>query len=192
MRVVVVYESFFGATREVAEAIAEGIRGADPAAVVGVLRVTAAPADLAGTDLLVVGGPTHLLGLSSRPSRWLAAQYWGDPRAPRRRHRPHGRPLAGPSLRSGLRTLPSTGPGTRAAVFDTRRPGPLTGGAGPVIARRLRGRGAVLVAAPQDFHVDGVTGPLRAGERNRATAWGARLVTAAHPGGRVATDRSAT
>jgi hypothetical protein len=181
MRVLVVFESFFGCTQTLAEAVAEGVRTTAPDVVVEVLRVDAAPTDLAGIDLLVVGGPTHLLGLSSRLSRWLQAQYWGDPVAPRRPRRPHGRPSGGPSLCDWLAGLPAGTTRVRAAAFDTRMPGPLTGGARRGIARRLEARGLVLVAAPAAFRVTAVGGPLRAGERSRAIAWGAALATTGAP-----------
>jgi len=132
-------------------------------------------------DLLVVGAPTHLLSLSSGPSRWLQAQYWGSPDGPRRARRPHGSPTSSASLRRWLRALVVNPPVPRAAVFDTRIPGPLVGGAGRVVARRLRARGLELVAAPRSFAVEAVAGPLARGELARAAAWGRELAESAAP-----------
>jgi hypothetical protein len=179
MRAVVVHESFFGTTGRLAAAVAEGIRAAVPDAVVTVHDVRTAPPAPEDADLLVVGGPTHVLGLSSRASRWLHAQYWGDPVAPLRPRRPHGRPSTHASLRGWLDDLPTLRRGTAVAAFDTRTAGPLAGGAAGGIARRLGARGADLVAPPEGFVVDGVAGPLRRGEEERAAAWAATVARAA-------------
>ena len=62
MRALVVYESMFGNTRELAAAIAEGLaaRGAG----VELVDAESAPGELADRfDLLVAGAPTHAFGL---------------------------------------------------------------------------------------------------------------------------------
>ena len=72
MHVVVLFESLFGNTHEVAEAIADGARTADPTAEVDCVRVAEADLEVVGAaDLLVVGGPTHMRGMTSgRAARW--------------------------------------------------------------------------------------------------------------------------
>jgi hypothetical protein len=67
-----------------------------------------------------------------------------------------------------------------AAAFDTRMPGRLVGGAGAGIARRLQACGFLLLADPEPFLVEGVTGPLSEGELQRATLWGRSLVLRMH------------
>ena len=64
--------SLFGNTHEVAEAIADGARTADPTAEVDCVRVAEADLEVVGAaDLLVVGGPTHMRGMTSgRAARW--------------------------------------------------------------------------------------------------------------------------
>ena len=69
----ILYESMFGNTRQVAEAIAEGLR---TFAAVTVLPVREAPESIDG-DLLVIGGPTHVHGLS-RPATRAQARAWAD------------------------------------------------------------------------------------------------------------------
>ena len=66
-RATVVYESLFGSTREVAEAVAEGLRAA-PGAAVDCRPVADAGPALGQVDLLVAGGPTHFLGMTSQRS----------------------------------------------------------------------------------------------------------------------------
>lgn len=62
MRTLVVYESMFGNTRHVAEAIARGLEDAGTVATVPVARV--GDEDLSSYDLVMVGGPTHVHGMS--------------------------------------------------------------------------------------------------------------------------------
>jgi hypothetical protein len=63
MRALVVYGAPYESTRVVAGYVADGLRATHAVTVVPVAGVTADL--LVGTDLLVVGGPTHLRGLSS-------------------------------------------------------------------------------------------------------------------------------
>ena len=67
MRAVVVYESMYGNTRAVAEAIGEGMRTIHDVVVVPVGK--AGPDVLDGAQILVVGGPTHVHGMSRPRSR---------------------------------------------------------------------------------------------------------------------------
>src|SRR5215210_2995424 len=70
MEVAIVYESLFGNTHEIAEAIRDGLREERPDAQVECQPVAEATPQLAGSaDLLVVGGPTHMRGMTSRLSR---------------------------------------------------------------------------------------------------------------------------
>ena len=66
MKALVVFESMFGNTKEIAEAIAEGLRDTLETEC---LEVGQAPAPWEDIDLLVVGGPTHQFGLSRPDSR---------------------------------------------------------------------------------------------------------------------------
>ena len=64
MKAVVVYESLYGNTHAVAEAVAEGLR---ERAEVDVSPVEDSSSGVVeDADLLVVGGPTHVHGMSSR------------------------------------------------------------------------------------------------------------------------------
>src|SRR5437016_7778462 len=68
MNVIVVYESIYGNTRAVAEAVADGLGGAE------VVPVHEAGNQIAEGKLLVVGGPTHMHGLATTRSRQMAAE----------------------------------------------------------------------------------------------------------------------
>ncbi len=162
MKAVVVYESVYGNTRAIAEAIAEGLGGAQ---VTPVSRAGAPEA-----DLLVVGGPTHMHGMASIRSRTAAADAAHEDGTP---VEPDA--AAEPGLRSWLRDLVAPA-GARAASFDTRldKSSWLTGVASRGIARRLRHRGYEIVGS-ESFLVQDSEGPLEEGELDRARTWGAEL-----------------
>lgn len=164
MKAAVIFESWFGNTYKVAEAI-----GHELAAEGGVelLSVDELPPRLDELDLLVVGAPTHIHGLSSAMSRRSALEQGGR----------NGDPGIG--VRGWLRELPKVG-GVRAAAFDTRFERSLfvTGSAARGIAKRLEHRGFELAAPPESFFVEESEGPLKEGELERAAAWAGSLVPA--------------
>jgi hypothetical protein len=133
MAALVVFESMFGNTQQIADAITEGLARHLP---VEQAEVGAAPA-IVGDDveLLVVGGPTHAFGLSRPGTRQSAAQQTQD-------------------------GLVSTGIGLREWLGAEKR---------------LRRLGFRVLARSQSFFVEGTTGPLVRGERERARRWGEEL-----------------
>jgi Flavodoxin domain len=167
-RVLVVYESIYGNTRAVAEAIAEGLAPLGSVEVRSVFDPGDSGAD--AVDLLVVGGPTHMHGITSSFSRKAAVQAGEEDGAEIVPGARDGR-----GLRKWLGQL--SGKGRKAAAFDTRidRSPTLTGAASRSIARRLHGRGFELVADRESFFVEDSEGPLAEGELERARSWGAKL-----------------
>ncbi len=176
MDAAVVYESLFGNTRAVAEAIAAGITDADPVARVMVMRVAEAkPGHVATAGLLVVGGPTHNTRMSSPRTRRSGLR--SGEKARRKSHGWDVEPGAGgPGVREWLKALPAAREACWAAAFDTCLSYPVAGGAARPIARSLRRHGYRLAAAAEGFIVTGMGGPLRDGELERARSWGAALV----------------
>lgn len=176
MRVAVVFESLFGNTHDVAEAIAQGVTEAEPGAQVDLLPVGEAdPRQAAAADLLIVGGPTHIRGMTSGLSRKMGVSA-EEKKDPDERHQVE--PGAdGPGLRDWFHGLPKGADPRRAAAFDTRIDARMAGGAAHGIASRLRRHGYKVVIEPEGFFVqDNGEGPLKAGEKDRARAWGAGLV----------------
>ncbi len=171
MRAVIVYESLFGNTRQIAEAIANGILARQPSADVACVPVAAATASLVqGADLLIVGGPTHMRGMSSGRSRKMGVQ--GEQKKAADVHVEPG--FDGAGLRDWFHALGKpAGPAT-AAAFDTRAGFPMAGGAATGIARRLRRHGCRILGA-QGYVIEDTRGPLRLGEIDRAREWGASL-----------------
>ena len=158
----IVYESSWGNTREVAEAVREGL--GDRATLVDVADAPAL--DTLDVDLLVVGGPTHAFGMSRQSTRDDAHTRGGAARS------------------TGIRDwLDAAGAATlRVATFDThtRKPN-LPGTASKGAAKKLTALGCELVAPPEKFWVHGDQVPLLDGESERARAWGAGLREAATP-----------
>jgi hypothetical protein len=152
MDVAVVYESMFGMTHDVAEAMAEGVSKAQADARVLCLRVGDATADRVGTpDLLIVGGPTHMRGMSSGVSRKIAVSIEEKAARGKGEHQGHGLEpgVQGPGLRQWFHGLPKASQGQFAAAFDTRGDyGSLVGGAARGIEHRLRRHGYRMVADP--------------------------------------------
>src|SRR4029453_10810982 len=178
MKITIVYESMFGNTHQVAQAISDGVREADPDADVDCVPVgEASPELIKSTDLLVVGGPTHIRGMTSGFSRKMGIS--GEHKAEAKGEAPHDlEPDAeGPGLREWFNGLPNVD-GGQAAAFDTRLGSSMAGGAARGIARRLRKHGYNLLNDPEGFVVEDAHGPLRAGEVERAKQWGAEVVQA--------------
>jgi hypothetical protein len=179
MDVVVVYESMFGMTHDVADAVAEGVATTVPGARVSCLRVGDATPERVGTpDLLIVGGPTHMRGMSSGMSRKIAMSMEEKADRGEGEHQGHGLEpeVEGPGLRNWFHELPKAGAGHFAAAFDTRGDGgPVVGGAGRGIQHRLQRHGYRVLGEPEGFVIEGDAGQLRAGERDRARTWAAEV-----------------
>jgi flavodoxin I len=92
-----------------------------------------------------------------------------------------GRPT--PNVIALLESLPAGSlEGIKVASFDTRMTmfiAKLFGWAAVRIMDRLVTLGGTPVAEPEGFIVEGRSGPLAAGEKERAAAWGRRLAGAA-------------
>ena len=168
MRALVVYESMYGNTHRIAEAIARGLRSAYAVQVVSVAG--ARFEDVGRYDLIVAGGPTHAHGIS-RPDTREAAITAPQAKAGQLKVEPDA---GGVSLRVWLDTLGLGG--GHAAAFDTRLQGYafVTGRASKGIAAMLRQHGFQLVVEPISFLVDRHD-HLLPGEEERAERWGATL-----------------
>ncbi|MGH9235079.1 MAG: flavodoxin [Acidimicrobiales bacterium] len=166
MRALVVYESMFGNTQAVAEAVADGLALADGMDGVGLVEVGVAPAHVDDdVDLLVVGAPTHAFSLSRPATRQDAVTKSGETLV-----------SSGTGLREWLAGLDRGSHRPASAAFDTKVAKPrLPGSAARAAAKRLRRLGMAVVVPPATFLVDGMTGPLLDGEVDRARRWGTDL-----------------
>ena len=161
MQVLIVHESHFGNTRRVATAIARGLPAGVTAELVDI--DDAPPLDDVDADVLVIGAPTHVFGLSRPDSRREAMEQAGLLDGPRR------------GVREWIAQAPPGLP--PVAVYDTRTlESRLPGSAARAVARRLR-RAKVTVVSTANFAVHGIEGPLAHGEESRAAAWGRGLLS---------------
>jgi flavodoxin I len=142
MKALIVYDSVYGNTEKIARAIAEAITPSGEVKVLGVGEAN--PSELASTDLLIVGSPTH----AGRPT-------------------PAVQDLLNKVPKLSLR-------GINVAAFDTRITTKLVrvfGYAAGRIAGNLKRKGGTLIASPEGFFVTGNKGPLKEGELERAAGW---------------------
>ena len=175
MKSVIVYESMFGNTEHIARKVAQGLAQPGSDAVLEDVREVG-PSDLAATDLLVVGAPTHAFSLSRQSTRDDAVRQGADPSR------------ASFGVREWLDTLDAAFPvptdRPAVAIFDTRveKVRRLPGSAAKRAARALRTRGFEILDRPTSFYVADVKGPVTFGEFDRAREWGTHLLE-------LATDR---
>ena len=158
MKTLVIYDSFFGNTEKIACAIGRAFGPEEDAAIVRVGDIK--PEQLAGLSLLIVGSPTRAF----RPS---------------------------PATTRLCKNIPSNSlNGVSVAAFDTRvteqeiASGPwilrkmvkVFGYAAKPIANKLVKKGGKLICEPEGFFVEGMEGPLKEGEIERAGEWAKRIV----------------
>jgi flavorubredoxin len=163
MKAVVVYESHFGNTANVALAIAEGIGPGARA----LNTDEATPEAIGDADLIVAGAPVIAFGLSRAGMKEQIAA--AADKAPTPADVSH------PLLRTWLDRLPA-GP-RMGAAFETRIWWSPRGATG-TIESRMKRIGYRLASKSERFIVAGGYGPLRDGELQRARAWGATLAKA--------------
>jgi len=155
----VVYESLFGNTARIAQAVVDGLKENLDVELHGVAEGKLPE----GADLLVMGGPTHAFSMSRANTRQDAVNQGAN---------------ADPSmgLREWLEELPE-GNDTPFAAFDTRvdMVRRLPGSAAKSATKVARRRGYQLLTRPESFYVQDVPGPLLDGELQRAKVWGVQL-----------------
>lgn len=150
-KVFVIYDSVFGNTEKIAQAIA---------AALGTQAIPVSQADagqLAGLDLLVVGSPTR----GFRPTEGISQLLNGLPK-----NHLAGARVAAFDTRLVLETIES-----KALRFLVDK----GGYAAKTIAKVLVKQGGVLAAPAEGFLVTGEQGPLKDGELERAADW-AKLI----------------
>ena len=156
MKALVVYDSVFGNTEKVAQAIKQALQTGAETELVRVTEL--APAQLDGLDLLVVGSPTR--GFKPMPTitSWYGA-------------------LPSDAL-SGIKVATFD---TRI-LFEDASPRILKrmikwfGYAAEPMAKALQAKGGILAAPPVGLGIVDSEGPLKEGELERAVDWAMQLL----------------
>ncbi len=154
MKTLIIYDSAFGNTQKIAEAVGAAFAGAE---VQHVDQVTAG--DFSDLECLVVGSATQKQNfldgmrsfLTSIPQNGL-----------------NGVKVAAFDTRISIGDVQSVASRFAARVFLHRY-------AAQPIAEALKARGGVEVIDPEGFFVLDTEGPLKSGELERATAWGQQI-----------------
>jgi flavodoxin I len=154
MKALVVYDSAFGNTEQIARAIAQGVGEGTEVVRAGSVQ----PGQLTGLDLLIVGSPTQKFRPLPPVSELLKAMSRGSLNGVR---------VAAFDTRMTQAKVDAVG----ILAFFVK----IFGYAADPIAKRLVKAGGKLAAAPEGFYVEDTEGPLQAGELERATAWGRRV-----------------
>jgi flavodoxin len=158
MKVLIVYDSYFGNTEEVAQAMGDALR---PKVEVEVRRVAEVqPEQVTGLDVLIVGSPTRAFS----PTQAIKQFVISIPR-----HGLDGVKVAAFDTRIAVE---ETGPRFLALLVK------VFGYAAKPISVRLEKKGGEQAASPEGFIVEGTEGPLKEGELERATAWAQQVVAA--------------
>jgi len=162
MSVLIVHESMFGNTHQIASAIAEGLRQGRADGDVRVVHVDDAPTTIADdVGLLLVGGPTHGFSMTRPQTRQDATTKGATP--------------AQEGVREWIATV-TPRPGLPVVTFDTRvHVKMLPGSAASAAAKALRHRGFDRAERGETFWVEDVAGPVVEGELDRAREWGLEL-----------------
>ena len=158
MKAIVIYDSQFGNTEKIAQAIRDAL--SDTAETRLMRASSVAPRDLIAAELLIIGSPTQ---------RFHATE-------------PVDRVLKGVSLR-GCRAaafdtrFDMAEVDSRALKLAVKVAGD-SAYAAPRIAAVLEKAGATMVVPPEGFIVTDTEGPLREGELARAAEWARGILTA--------------
>jgi len=155
MKVLIAYDSFFGNTEKIAQAIGSALGSPQDVATLRVNTVT--PEQLTGLELLIVGSPTRGFRPSEATLKFLKS--------------------IAPAALKGVRVAAFD---TRIATSDIKSPIlrffiNFAGYAAKPIAEQLKKKGGDLVVEPEGFYVKASEGPLKDGELERAADWARRV-----------------
>jgi len=151
MKVLIVYDSVFGNTEQIAQAISDSLGSKEN---VETLRVNDVKIEkITGLDLLIVGSPTRGFRPTKAITNFLKRIYTNDLNGVR---------VAAFDTRFLLSSIDSS-----VLRFIVK-----TGGyAAKSIANRLKKKGGDLIMPHEGFLVTGEEGPLKDGELERAADW---------------------
>jgi flavodoxin len=156
VKALVVYDSVFGNTEKVAQAIGAAL---EAQAEVSVLKVGDVPPEFwTGLDALIVGSPTRAFSPTPAIKSWLQSLPANSLQGTR---------VAAFDTRVDVREVGSAILTFMVGIF---------GYAAKPIGKRLVHKGGELAVPPEGFIVGGREGPLKEGELDRAADWAQRIL----------------
>jgi flavodoxin len=155
MKALIIYDSVFGNTAQVAQAIGTALSAHGEVAMLPVGQVTLD--QLRGLDVLIVGSPTRSFRPTPAISNFLKRLT---------KNQLAGIRVTAFDTRIWLNTIDST-----ALRFLVNK----GGYAANTLAQALTKKGGALMMPPEGFLVTGEQGPLKEGELKRATEWAGQL-----------------
>ncbi len=157
MKGLIVYESFFGNTEQVARAVGSGIGAGAEIEVMKIGDVK--PEHLKGLGLLIVGSPTRQF----RPTAGVKAFFEGLSGGAL-----NGVKVAAFDTGIALSDMPS-------AILQFFYKIGIGRYAAPIVADLLKKYGGALVIPAEGFYVEKAEGPMKPGELERAAEWGKKI-----------------
>jgi flavodoxin len=157
MKAMVVYDSAYGNTEKIAQAIGQALGPAEDVETVRVGKVK--PEQVAGLTLLIVGSPTQKFS----PLGTITGFLKGIPN-----NGLQGVKVAAFDTRFPVEAIERI----RILAFFVK----LFGYAAKPIAKRLENKGGELAVPPEGFYVGDTEGPLLEGELERAADWAGQIV----------------
>lgn len=151
MKTLIVYDSFFGNTEQIARAIGDALGSGDNVQTVKVGEVK--PEQLTGLNLLIVGSPTRAF----KPSKDITVFLKGIP----------AKSLKGVKVMAFDTRISTAEVNSRFLNVMVK----MFGYASKPITNILKKKGGELVCPPEGFIVKDTEGPLKEGELERAAAW---------------------
>jgi len=156
MKVLVVYDSVYGNTEQVAFAISNSLSSEGNIEKVRVKELNIE--QLQGLDYLIVGSPTHAF----KPTKAI-------------------RTFLKSMSKNGLRGVKVAAFDTRISKDEANSVAfnfleKIFGYAAKPIADRLRKKGGTLIVPPEGFFVNDTEGPMKDGEIERAESWAKQII----------------
>jgi flavodoxin len=156
MKSLVIYDSMYGNTEKIAQAIGRILQTKGDARVVSIKE--ASISDLKGIDLLLVGSPTQAFNMLPAVKSWLKDLPKGS--------------LAGIKVAAFDTRMDVKKVNNKFLTFMES----FSGYAAEKIGKQLVNKGGNQIVKPEGFFVDGSEGPITAGELERAIAWAGKLL----------------
>jgi flavodoxin len=148
MKALIVYDTNYGMTEQVANAIMKGMKESGVSDIVLKKVGDANEVDFKGSDAWIFGSPVHIGGATGGAKKALKT-----------------------AIDAGAK-------GKKVTTFDTRFAGYAGKGAAEKMMEKMEEAGVMKIAEPQPFVVLKTKGPLAEGEETKAVAFGKKIAEA--------------